>query len=97
MEEFETANTIECAEPAEEEELKLQNLIETKDESESPNEDDVGTKKSSALPILPIAAGGAALAVLLAVILLVVAKKRKAKKSRLKSTSTNLCAAHFGK
>ena len=66
-------------------------------DSESPNEDDVGTKKSSALPILPIAAGGAALAVLLAVILLVVAKKRKAKKSRLKSASTNLCAAHFGK
>lgn len=45
-------------------------------ESDSPNKDDVGAKKSSALPIVPIAAGGAAFAVLLAVILFAV-KKRK--------------------
>ena len=49
-------------------------------ERESPNKDDVGAKKSSALPILQIAVGGAALAILLAVVLLVVKKKKGEKK-----------------
>lgn len=48
-------------------------------ESDSPNKDDVGAKKSSALPILPIAFGGAASAVLLAIILLAVRKKKAGK------------------
>ena len=79
MEEFETANTIECAEPAEEEELKLQNLIETKDESERANEK-ADAKESSALPIIPIVVGVAVLAVLIVVILLAAKKKKYEKK-----------------
>ena len=93
MEESKSTNspTTECAEPAEEAALS-----ETA-ESESPNEKAANAKESSALPIVPIAAGGAVLAILLTLILFAVAKKRKAKKSRLKSASTNFCAAHFGK
>ena len=49
-------------------------------ESENPNEKAANAKESSALPILPIAAGGKVLVALLAVILLVVAKKRKSGK-----------------
>ena len=79
MEEFETANTIECAEPAEKEELKLQNLIETKDESERANEK-ADAKESSALPIIPIVVGVAVLAVLIVVILLAAKKKKYEKK-----------------
>ena len=48
-------------------------------ESEMANKE-ADAKESSALPIMPIAAGGAVLAVLLAVILFAVAKKRKASK-----------------
>ncbi|MDE5776860.1 MAG: SH3 domain-containing protein [Treponemataceae bacterium] len=55
-------------------------LSETKSaESESPNAE-VDVKESSALPIVPIAAGGAALAVLLAAILLAAKKKKYEKK-----------------
>ena len=81
------APVSENAEPAEEEAV----------ESERANEEASTAKEPSALPIMPIAAGGTVLVALLAVILLAVAKKRKAKKSRLKSASTNFCAAHFGK
>ena len=49
-------------------------------ESESANEEASTEKESSALPIVPIAAGGAALAVLLAVVIFAIKKRKYEKK-----------------
>ena len=48
-------------------------------ESERANEEASDTKKSSALPIVPIAAGGAVLAILLTVVILAVKKRKSGK------------------